>query len=491
MTPGSNIAKKTLLLVDDQAGEWFDLLNIELADWGFQVVAETEPGRAVARIREDRPDVVLLDIMFPSGNGSLENLGKTVLVKIKKHFPSMPVVMFTTTLADAAQSIDQRDYAGASYLFAKEMLGQQTAEFNPYMELAYQLERAMAEVAENTPLDERLGFIVGATTSMQKVADAILRVAPTESTVIVTGESGTGKELVARAIHKCGPRREGPYVAVNCGGLTEETLESRLFGHKKGAFTGANRETKGFFGEAEGGTLFLDEVEAMPPRLQELLLRVLQEKTLAKMGSSREQAVDVRIIAASNQDLEQAVARGSFRLDLLQRLNVFEIVLPPLRQRKGDLAALFRHIVDKKNRELRMRVLPTLRDDVRALLESYDWPGNIRELENTIHSAMVNSRANILTPALFDLPDEAAVPNAGIAGSERIVDEILAGHGGWETLRDIQGAMRAQVLRELLIKMKERNGKRPSGAELAELLGMSSANLRRVLSEAGISLREI
>lgn len=490
MTAGANVEMRTVLLVDDQVDQWFNLLNIELAEWGLRVVAEANSGRAVTRIREVNPDVVLLDIMFPDKGGRLENQGKAVLAEIKAQYPTMPVVMFTAKLADAELSGGQDDYPGAAYLFAKEVLGQQTEEFNPYAELACQLDRAIAEAADSVPLDERLGFIVGDTPSMQQAAEAIIRVASTQSTVLITGASGTGKELVARAIHRLGPRRDRSFVAVNCGGLTEETLESRLFGHKKGAFTGADRETKGFFGEAEGGTLFLDEVEAMPTRLQELLLRVLQEKTLAKMGASREQAVDVRIIAATNQDLKQAIDRGSFRLDLLQRLSVFEIVLPPLRERNEDLAALFWHIVEKKNRELQMRILPTLREDVRTLFESCDWPGNIRELENAIHSAMVKSRANILTPGVFDLASAAAEPNTGMGVSASVVDDILHGDGGWDTLKHIQGTLRAQALRELLLRLKERDGKRPSAAALAELLGMSNANLRRVLSEAGVSLRE-
>jgi Nif-specific regulatory protein len=255
------------------------------------------------------------------------------------------------------------------------------------------------------PLDTTLPGIVGDSPAMRDVYRLTRLVAPTRASVLLVGETGTGKEMIARAIHRLSPRSDGPYVRVNCGALAESLLESELFGHIKGAFTGAIDNKTGRFEAAHGGTIFLDEIPSMSPKLQVKLLRVLQEHEFERVGESRTINVDVRVIAAANLFLEDEIEAGRFREDLYYRLNVVPIYLPPLRERREDIAALARFFLGRYSEENR-RDPPELTPDVLKVLESHDWPGNVRQLENCIERAVVLSQGRPLTPALLAPADK-------------------------------------------------------------------------------------
>jgi DNA-binding NtrC family response regulator len=257
---------------------------------------------------------------------------------------------------------------------------------------------------DNSPaLDEPIPEIVGSSAAMREVYQRTRLVAPSRASVLLIGETGTGKELIARAIHRLSPRADGPYIRVNCGALSESLLESELFGHVKGAFTGAIDNKTGRFEAAHGGTIFLDEISSMSPKLQVKLLRVLQEREFERVGESRTIRVDTRVIAATNQSLEDEIEAGRFRDDLYYRLNVVPIRLPPLRERREDIPALGRFFLERYSEENR-RDAPELTAEVIEALQGYDWPGNVRELENYIERAVVMANGHALEPAMLSLP---------------------------------------------------------------------------------------
>jgi Nif-specific regulatory protein len=272
-----------------------------------------------------------------------------------------------------------------------------------------QLQQENQELRAEIALEHNM---VGGSPSMRKVFDFIRRVAPTDSTVLIQGESGTGKELVAHAIHRNSPRAEKPFVAINCAAIAETLLESELFGHEKGAFTGAAAQKKGKVEVAEGGTLFLDEVSELAPGLQAKLLRVLQEREFERLGGTRPIKLDIRLVAATNRSLPEAVKAGGFRNDLYYRLNVVTLTMPALRERRDDISLLANYFVAKASRKCRMRVKP-LSPQALAALTHYDWPGNVRELENAIERALVLGSTDSILPD--DLPE--AILEAGSAAS--------------------------------------------------------------------------
>lgn len=480
---------KKVLFIDDQAYLWTARFNQHLAEYGLEVVDEVDPAKALRRIRQEQPDVVLLDNLFQDEDGGAAARGSEVLARIKKAYPGLPVVLITQTLTDPSYRIDEAEFPEADFLFDKARFNPD-AKGDPYKELAHQLLSAVKRATERRSLDEQLGFIVGATEPMRQVAEQILRIAGGNSTVLIDGETGTGKELVARAIHELSPRHASPFIAVNCGGLTDEVLESQLFGHEAGAFTGATRLHRGFFEQAEGGSLFLDEVHTMSEALQVKLLRAIQERRIRRMRSEREIAVDVRLIAATNTNLHERVAQGRFREDLYYRLKVIELHLPPLRERLVDLPVLYAHLVNRLNTKLGKNISSELRPDVLERLQACRWPGNIRELEHTLESAMNNARATVLTPSVLRLSEDPTIRSNG-ALADDLVGRLLEGTASFEALKDIQGETRQRILEEWIAKLTERNGRRPTSAELADLLKTSEDNMRRVLSSAKIRLRAL
>jgi two-component system response regulator PilR (NtrC family) len=306
---------------------------------------------------------------------------------------------------------------------------------------------------------------------MQAVFGLVERVAKTSSTVLVHGESGTGKELVARAIHFASPRAPQRFLSINCGALPENLLESELFGHERGAFTGAVREKKGLFQEADRGTVFLDEIGEMTPAMQVKLLRALQERTVRKVGGNKEEAVDVRIIAATNQDLRERIARGGFREDLYYRINVIPIHLPALRERREDIPLLVDFFLDKYSRQME---LPRRRISIEAmrLLEGYPWPGNVRELENLVERAIALSSGDVI--ATDDLPLHL------LTGARWGADTISLPEDGLDLEAYLEG-LRAHLMAQAL----ERSGGVQTQA--AEMLRMTFRSFRYYARKAGLT----
>jgi len=367
-----------ILVVDDQE-MMRDSLAGTLVREGHEVVACADGPSAVGRLQAARFDLLITDLKMPKMTG-LE-----LLADARRLRPDMPVVLMTAfaTVGTAVEAMKLGAYDYIQKPFDGDeikLLVERTLEHNRLIRENQAL-RSMTESAAPRPL-------IGSSPVMNEVRRKIELVARSSATVLVRGESGTGKEVVARSIHQASERRERPMLAVNCAALSDNLLESELFGHEKGAFTGADRLRRGRFELADGGTLLLDEISEIAPALQAKLLRVLQESTFERVGSSISQQVDVRVVATTNRDLEEAVADGKFRTDLFYRLNVVPIDLPPLRQRASDIPELCRHFLHQVARR-ENSVFRHIEPEAMRLLQRYDWPGNVRELQNIIERACV------------------------------------------------------------------------------------------------------
>jgi DNA-binding NtrC family response regulator len=381
--------KPTLLIVEDDptVGESIRLL---LKKRGFSILLASNGKEALQVFRHEMVDLVITDLVMPKMDGM------ALLEAIKKLKPETEVIVISAqgTIEKAVQAIKM----GAFDFIEKPI--------NPKV-IALVVERALEKqtlVLQNrdlrSQLEDKFHFrnIVGKSEKMVKIFELIRHIAPYDSSVLIMGESGTGKELIANAIHYHSPRASLPFIKVSCASLSEGIIESELFGHEKGAFTGAITSRKGRFEMAHGGTLFLDEVEDIPPSTQIKLLRVLQEAEFERVGGNKTIQVDIRIIAASNRDLQEAVEQGSFREDLYYRLNVVNIRLPPLRERKEDIPFLAHFFMEKYNQKYQMKVKGVSQRAMNVLTD-YQWKGNVRELENTLESIMV-----INSPEVIDLP---------------------------------------------------------------------------------------
>ena len=387
------MSTKILIADDDEVS---CQLFAETLEWeGFHVDQVTSGDAALARLDEDSHDLLIIDVRMPGISG-LE-----VTRVVHEKYPALPVIVMTAfgSMETAVEAIHE----GAFDFISKPM---------NLVELKKTVSRALAQRslqrrAANTNAEgenpTELGKIIGKSPAMLEVYKTVARVSPTKSTVLILGESGTGKELIARAIHEHSPRANRPFVAVDCGALTETILESELFGHMRGSFTGAFADKKGVFEDAQGGTCFLDEIGGISTNMQARLLRVLQEHEIRRVGGKDWLPVDVRVVAATNQNLSEAVAKGDFRQDLYYRLDVITIQLPPLRERADDIPLLAQHFLKYYGHESGKPV-PAFSDKAMELLCSYPWPGNIRELENAIEQAVALSYQPVLTPE--DLPRE-------------------------------------------------------------------------------------
>jgi two-component system, NtrC family, response regulator AtoC len=381
-----------VLIVDDEK-QIRRILGVMLQDLGH-VVGEAGSGEEALGMESSfAPDIVLIDLSLPGIDG-LETLARLL-----ERNPARDCIMMTAygsiRTAVEAMRLGAADYVTKPFDNEQLILS---------IDRALQVRRLNTEVeALRTELESRYGFseIVGIGPRMQSVFRVMAKVAAVDATVLVTGESGTGKELVARAIHRRSRRARGPFVAVNCSAIPSGLVESEFFGHEKGAFTDARESRPGRFEQARGGTLFLDEIGDLSLDAQAKLLRALQEREVTRVGGTRPQKVDVRVIAATNRDLDRAVRQGSFREDLFWRINVVTLKLPPLRERREDLPLLIDHLLDRFNRELGLAVR-SMSAEARALLLAYDWPGNVRELENTLCRAMILCEGQALTAS--DLP---------------------------------------------------------------------------------------
>ncbi len=383
----------SILVVDDESSIRGILARM-LKDRQYQVREAASGEEALRLVSECLPDLMLLDLNMPSGIDGL-----TTLRRLAEKQPSIDVIIMTAfgTIRSAVEAMQ----AGAFDYITKPF---DNDELMILVERALQMRRLNEEVAAlRDELESRYGFteIIGMCPEMQLVFRTMAKVARVDASVLITGESGTGKELVARAIHRKSPRAEGPFVPVNCGGIPDTLAEAEFFGHEKGAFTGAHSQRIGKFEQADRGTLFLDEVGELSPDSQATLLRALQEKQITRIGARQQRRVDVRVIAATNKDLEKEVAAGNFREDLFYRLEVVPLKLPPLRCRTQDLPLLFDHFLDRTNRKFDLSV-GSISPEARQLLLDYAWPGNVRELENTFQQAMILCEGGTLTAV--DLP---------------------------------------------------------------------------------------
>jgi len=385
--------RKIILVVDDDDAHR-TMLRTLVGGWGYDIVEANDGSTAIERVQEQPFDLILMDIRM------LKVSGLQALERIKAFNPAIPVTIMTaySSVETAVEALKK----GAYDYLTKPL---------DFDKLRLTIERAMEHTRlkeENRLLKESLGKhfdmqnIIGRSPAMISLLETVAHVAPSEATVMITGESGTGKELIAGVIHHNSPRKDGPFVKINCAAITETLLESELFGHEKGAFTGADRRKEGRFYQANQGSIFLDEVSEMPLTMQVKLLRVLQERELTRVGGEKVIPVDVRVIAATNKDLVDLKNKGLFREDLYYRLNVVSLEIPPLTKRRDDIPLLARHFleifVDKNKKEIK-GFTPKAMDQ----LIRYDWPGNVRELMNAIERAVVLARTDYLDDQDFSI----------------------------------------------------------------------------------------
>jgi two-component system response regulator FlrC len=418
--------KASILVVDDEPAMRL-LVTSVLKDEGHDVTAAASGEEALQLVAKRHCHLIITDLKMPGMSGV------ELLERIKKDDPETAIILLTAfgSVEGAVEAMRK----GAAHYLLKPLA-------NPD-ELRLAVRRVLEErrlADEATTLRQAteavfpFGEIVAGDPKMQAALELARSVAPTDSTVLVTGETGTGKELVARLIHHWSPRADQAFVAVNCAALAETLLESELFGHEKGAFTGAMAQRRGRFELAHGGTLFLDEVGEMSPALQAKLLRVLQERTLERVGGTKTVTVDVRVIGATNRDLQQMVATRTFRDDLFYRLSVFPIPLPPLRERPSDIIPLAEHVLGQVTRRLGKRIVG-FSPDAAATLTQYRWPGNIRELQNVVERAAILCQEEQILPAHLNLAP--ASPASAAAGPktlkelerEAILSALAACHG--------------------------------------------------------------
>jgi DNA-binding NtrC family response regulator len=428
------------------------MLRLALEAQGHEVVEASDEPDAVQQLRDARPAVVLTDLKLPNGDGF------GVLRAAKELDPEMPVVVMTAygSIQDAVTAVKE----GAMDFLAKPI--------DPD-HLLLMIARAIAQrrmVAEYQLLKEELAErrgaprIIGEDASLRQVIQQLHRAAATDTTVLLEGESGTGKELFARALHALGPRADGPFVAINCAAIPETLLETELFGHEKGAFTGAAARKPGRFEIAHRGTLFLDEIGDLPLGLQAKILRALEEKRFERVGGNASIHVDVRVVAATNRNLKAGVAARRFREDLYFRLSVFPIMIPPLRERPGDVAILAHHFVDRFWRDLNKKPLvlsPAAIDELRA----YSWPGNVRELQNCIERAVILCDGDTILPRHLNLSFRTAPQPAAASPWDQL---DLSG-----SLVDAVRRVTTEVERRKVEQaLKESAGNRQRAADLLE-----------------------
>lgn len=374
----------TILLVeDDETARSF--MAPLLHDAGYEVREADRMETASRLLERGEADIMILDVQLPDG------YGPKLLERMSREQPGLPVIVVTgfgeIEMAVEAMKLGARDFIQKPVDMAR-LRGavDKAAE-------AVALQRELTHLRDaRHPMD---GWVIGETATMKRLANDLARVAPSNATSLITGESGTGKEVLAAAIHKMSPRATKPYVPINCANFSDTLLESELFGYEAGAFTGATKKKDGLFVTADNGSLFLDEISTMRPELQARLLRVLEDRTIRRLGGTTSTKVDVRIIAASNRNLPEMVKAGTFREDLYHRLNVVELHLPPLRERKEDIPALTGHFIQKYNREMG-RCVQGVNPAALDALKAYNWPGNIRQLRNAIERAMLFADGDLL-----------------------------------------------------------------------------------------------
>ena len=491
-------SKAAVLIVDDTPTNLEVLINCLSND--YEVFVATDGESAIAQLQHARPDLILLDVMMPGIDG-FETCRR---LKEEKSTSDIPVI-FMTALADTVDKVEGFSVGAVDYITKPIQHEEVLARVNAHLtirnlqtnleeandtlerrvtERTAQLSEALTEVeelkdrleAENDYLQEEIkkehNFeeIISSSAAFERVLQQVTQVAVTHSTVLLLGETGTGKELLARAVHSASPRRDRPLVKVNCAALPANLIESELFGHEKGAFTGALSRRIGRFELADSGTIFLDEIGDMQLELQAKLLRVLQEGEIERLGNPRPVAVDVRVIAATNRDLEEAIVQGEFRQDLFYRLNVFPITSPPLRERREDIPALVQRFVAIYGAKVGKEIA-RIPQGVIDTLQSYHWPGNVRELENIIERALITTSGPELQLGDWRSADRAAASTeptaAGPSRQVRSLEEVEKEH--------------------IITALQAADGKVSGSDGAAELLGLKASTLESRMKRLGIT----
>ena len=453
---------ETILVVDDEKN-YLVVLEALLSDEGYEVLTTPDPLEALNIINRVDLDLVITDMKMPKMDGIV------LLEKIKQIDSNMPVIMMTAygTIEKAVEAMKK----GALDYITKPF---ENEELKLNIRKAINMHRLLKEnkrLAQALYSQYQFSNIIGKNKKMQAIFELIAKVASTKATVLITGESGTGKELVAKAIHYNSRRKNRPFISVNCGALAETLLESELFGHERGSFTGAIGMRKGRFELADGGTLLLDEVSEMSPALQVKLLRVLQEKEFERVGGTKTIKVDVRIIAASNQDLKESIKKGIFREDLYYRLNVVHIHLPPLKERTDDIPLLVAHFLRKYTKEMEKRDIKVSEEALRRIYE-YPWPGNVRELENAIERAVVLCEQG--TIEIYHLPETLQ--------ERSLYFDFLKAFSPDIKLPEVLEKIEMQLIKQALIKTDYIQ------AKAARLLGITKSLLQYKIKKYNLSV---
>ena len=459
-----------LLVVDDEP-KLCDLLSSALSQNGIQVFTASNGLHALKVLEQEDIDLVISDWRMPGMDGP------QLLAEIKQRYPNLPVIVMTaySTVKNAVQSMRNGAYDYIAKPFDIDELDITVSKALQFRDILKDNQRMRAELDEHQQFDS----LVGDSPAFRQVLQAVDSVRESSATILLTGESGTGKEMVARAIHKHGNRADKPFVAVNCAAIPEGLLESEMFGHRKGAFTGAVADRVGRFQQADKGTLFLDEVGDMPLALQAKILRALQERVIEPVGDPRERKVDVRVIAATNKNLLEAVANKEFREDLYYRLNVFPIPLPALRERVEDIAPLARHFAHRLGATAGKRITGFSPQALQAMA-SYTWPGNIRELQNCVERATIVARASVIEES--DLPGYLFdTPPAGTEGS-------VALSVGPQVPSDLDAALAEVERAYILAALHQSNGVQ---AAAAQMIGISERSFWYRLKKLGIQVDKI
>ncbi len=468
----------TLLVIDDDP-LILECLDCGLSEPGLSLVTASTAAQGIASYSDKRPDVVLVDVRLPDMSG-LE-----AVRRLHELDPRVPVILMTG-FGTASTAIEAMRLGAYEYLIKPLDLDRLAELLARALETRRQM-RVPARVSEVGTDDQDADLLVGRCPAMQEVFKAIGRVAPQDVTVLDRGESGTGKELVARAIYHHSRRSQGPFLAINCAAIPESLLESELFGHEKGTFTGADRRRVGKFEQCHEGTLFLDEIGDMTPLTQTKILRVLQDQQFERVGGNEPVRTNVRLIAATNRDLEAMMAEEHFRSDLYYRLNVYTISLPPLRERKDDLPLLADHFLRKASRELNKEVI-SISPEAMDLLEHYPWPGNVRELQSVLKQAILLATGPVVVPAFLPAIILGEKPAPVFPGPDTL-EEALRGFiqervqsGSADLHAELVGVAEKVMLREVL-KQTGNNQSRT-----ARILGITRATLRAKMLTYGIAI---
>ncbi len=467
------MAKKAKIWVvdDDDSIRW--VLDKALSKAGFNTEIFTSADDALEHLGSSLPDVIISDIRMPGSSGLL------LLDSVREKHPEIPVIIMTAH-SDLDSAVASYDQGAFEYLPKPFDLNDATT----LVERA--VDHARAQKVDIDTTEEQNALIIGKAPAMQEIFRAIGRLSQSDLTVLISGESGTGKELVAESLHRHSPRRDGPFIAINTGAIPGELLESELFGHEKGAFTGALAQHKGRFEQADGGTLFLDEIGDMPAESQTRLLRVLSEGRFFRVGGRKEISVDVRIIAATNQDLEKRVSEGHFREDLLHRLNVVRLRTPALRERPEDIALLVPFFLNRTARELKVEE-KKITDEALAYLSSLQWPGNIRQLENTCRWISVMAPSQLVR--IDDLPPDLKQNPSSEPTSAQGWQDALRMHLKKQFAleqENILESLEPEFERVLIETALEHTGRRK--IEAARLLGWGRNTLTRKLKDLSIDV---